>query len=146
MITEEEVPDILIKELPEIKIELKKQNENIFKVFHCFTNYTKKCVETGNINKLKSCFLIADKFLRKGNKAVKSDVENVYINDFSPLFEVVPSILQKVEKILPENLKKACLKHIADLNSLSDWKDENCLYQFDKAELKNKYYIPVDLQ
>jgi hypothetical protein len=33
-----------------------------------------------------------------------------------------------VKKMLPIKLKKACLKHITDLNIHNDWKDENCLF------------------
>ena len=57
MITEKEVPLVLREELPEIKIEMEKNNDNISDVFHCFYNYTKKCAEAGNINKLRYCFL-----------------------------------------------------------------------------------------
>jgi hypothetical protein len=144
MITEIEVPLVLGKELPEIKIELKKNNNNISNIFHCFYNYTKKCAEAGNINKLKSCFLIAEKLLRKGNNAVKSAVENFYINAVSTLMEIVSPIQKLVRKILPENLKKACLKHIDDICSYNDWKDENCLFQVELNRSQNNYYIPFN--
>jgi hypothetical protein len=144
MITEIEVPLVLGEELPEIKIELKRNNDNISNIFNCFYNYTKKCAEAGNINKLKSCFLLAEKFLKKGNNAVRSAVENFYINAVSTLIEIVSPVQKLVKKILPENLKKACLKHIDDLCSYNDCKDENCLFQIDPIELQNNYYIPFN--
>ena len=144
MITEEEVPLVLEEELPEIKIELKKNNDNISNIFHCFYNYTKKCAEAGNINKLRSCFLIAENFLRKGNNAVKSAVENFYVNAVSSLLEIVSPVQKLVRKILPENLKKTCLKHINDLCSFNDWKDENCLFQVEPIGSQYNYYIPFN--
>jgi hypothetical protein len=145
MITEKEVPEVLGEELPEMKIELDENNENIFNVFNCFYNYTKRCAEIGNINKLKLCFLIAAKLLRKGNNAVKSAVENVYVFSVSSLIEIVSPIQELVKNILPVNLKKACLKHIADLHSNNDWKDENCLFQFETSNLQNNFYIPFNV-
>ena len=145
MITEIEVPLVLGEELPEIKIELKRNNDNISNIFNCFYNYTKKCAEAGNINKLKSCFLLAEKFLKKGNNAVRSAVENFYINAVSTLIEIVSPVQKLVKKILPENLKKACLKHNTDLHSHNDWKDENCLFQVELIELQNNYYIPFNV-
>ena len=139
MITEKEVPDFLEDELPEIKIELEKNNKNIFNLLHVFTSYTKKCAEIGNINKLKSCFVIANKLLREGNNAVKSAVENVYVFSVSSLIEIASPIQKQVQKILPENLKNAYLNHITDLNSLNDWKDENCLFQIDIRSTKIVY-------
>jgi hypothetical protein len=145
MITEKEVPYVLGEELPEIKIELKKNNDNISKVFHCFYNYTKRCAEAGNINKLKSCFHIAERLLRKGNNAVRSAVENFYINAVSTLIDIVSPVQKLVQKILPESLKKACLKRIADLYSYNEWKDENCLFQAEPIELQNNYYNPFNV-
>jgi len=145
MITETEVPDVLGGELPELRTELEKNNNDIFKTFRCFYNYTKRCAETGNINKLKSCFAIAAKLLRKGNNAVKSAVENVYVFSVSSLIEIVSPVQQMVNKILPLSLKKACLKHIEDLHSHNDWKDENCLFQSEPIELQNNYYLPFNV-
>ena len=145
MITEKEVPLILEEELPDIAPELKKNSENILRVLNCFTNYTKKCAEIENINKLKSCFKIAAKFLRKGNNTVKSAVKNVYVFSVSSLIEIVSPIQEHVKKILPVNLKKVCLKQLADLHFHSDWKDENYLFQIETTELQNKYIIPFDV-
>ena len=145
MITEKEVPLILGEELPEIKIELKRNNDNISKVFNCFFNYTKKCAEAGNINKLKSCSHIAEKLLRKGNNAVRSAVENFYINAVSTLIDIVSPLQKLVQKILPDDLKKACQKHVEEICSHNEWKDENCLFQLEPNELQNNYYIPFNV-
>jgi len=81
MITENEVPTVLAEKIPEMKNELEKNKFNIFKVFNCFKSYTIKCAELGKISKLRSCFVIAEKLLRKGNEGVKSAMEYV---KFSP--------------------------------------------------------------
>jgi len=126
MITEKEIPDVFEKELPEITDEVEVNKGNIFRILNSFTIYTKKCAEIGNINKLKSCFVIADKLLKEGNNAVKSAVENVYIISVSTLFEIVSPTQELVKKVLPDSLKNAYLKHESDLYILADWKDENC--------------------
>jgi|GEM_PF-2151170 len=140
MITEKEIPTVLAEKIPEIKNELEKNMVNIFKVLNCFKSYTIRCAELGKIDKLRSCFVIAEKFLRDGNNDVKSEMENVYVNSVSSLIEIYSPIQEPVKKILPENLKKACLKHIADLYSYDDRKDENCLYQNERIKLQNKFY------
>lgn len=145
MITEKEVPLVLGEELLEIKNELNKNRDNISRVFHCFYDYTKRCAETGNINKLKSCFHLAEKFLKTDNKTVKSVEENIFINTVSSFFEIASPFQKLVNKILPENLKKVCQKHIDGLYSYNDCKDENCLFQVETTELQNKYYIPFDV-
>ena len=125
MISEKEVPNILENELPEITSEIKESKRNIFRVLNSFTNYTKKCAEIGNIDKLKLCFSIADKFLKEGNNVVKSAVENVYVFSVSSLFDIVSHRQEQVKNILPESLKIAYLKHVTELYALADWKDEN---------------------
>lgn len=113
MITENEVSDVIGEEFPEINNELRKTvRSNIYKVLIVFVNYTKKCADAGNINKLKSCFLIADKLITKGNNAVKSAVENVYVFSISPIIEVVSPFQDQINKIFPENLKNAYQKQI----------------------------------
>ena len=113
-ITENEMVEILLEKFPEINSELGKTNgtENIYKTLQCFANYTKGCAKTGNINKLKLCFIIADKLISKGNNKVKLAVKNVYLISVSSLIEMVSPIQEKVKKMLPENLKNAYLKQI----------------------------------
>jgi len=144
MITEIEVPFVLGKELPEIKIELKKNKDNLSKVFHCFFNYTEKCAEEGNISKLKSCFLIAEKFLKTGNNIVKYAEEKIYVNAVSSLIEITSPVQKQINNLLPKNLKNACQKHISDLYFYDEGKDENCLFQVEPIELQNTYYIPFN--
>ena len=140
MIREKEVLNVLGEEFPDIRIELDMNNENMINVFQWFTSYTKKCFDTGNINKLKSCFLIAEKFLKKGNNSVKSAVENVFVNSISSLIEIVSPLRETVKNMLPKTLKKAYLKHMADTNYHNDWKDENCLFPDEIIDLQNNYY------
>ena len=53
---------------------------------------------------------------------------------------IVSPIQDPVKKILPETLKKACSKHIADQSSYIDLKDENCLFLNERIKLQNKFY------
>ena len=140
MITEKEIPTVLAEKIPEMKNELEKNKFNIFKVFNCFKSYTIKCAELGKISKLRSCFVIAEKLLRKGNEGVKSAMENVYLDFISSMIQIVSPIQEPVKKILPATLKKACLKHIADQSSYNDLKDENCLFLNERIKLQNKFY------
>jgi|ERR1017187_468702 hypothetical protein len=118
MITENDVLNILGEKFPEINSELEKTSgsENIYKTLQCFANYTKRCAKTGNIKKLKSCFLIADKLISKGNNKVKSAVRNVYLISVSSLIEIVSPIQEQVKKMLPENLMTAYEKQIMASN------------------------------
>ncbi len=114
MITENEVPDILGEELPELNFDLEKVSAggNIYNVLQSFAGYTKRCADLGNMKKLKSCFLTADKLMSKGNNLVKSAMENVYVFSVSSLLEIVSPIQEQVKKMFPENLKIAYTKQI----------------------------------
>jgi hypothetical protein len=129
MIREIEAREILLREFPDITIALNKNNENIFKLMQSFTSYTKNCALNGNTDRLRSCFRIAENFLRNGNKTVRSAVENCYVYSVSSLLEVYSPVQGLIRKILPMTLKKDCLKHISDINSLNDLKDESCLFR-----------------
>ena len=113
-ITENELLGILRKELPEINSELKRiiGAENIYKTLKGFANYTKRCAKTGNIEKLKLCFTVADKLISKGNDKVKSGVRNVYLISVSSLLEIASPIQDQVNKMLPKNLRAAYQKQI----------------------------------
>ena len=137
MITESKALEVLEEELPEIKYEVDKFHGNVYKAFQLFASYTKKYAETGNIRKLKSCFILADKFLKRGNNAVKTVTQNVYINSVSSLIELLSPFQKQVRKLLPESLKKACQSHLADLYYHNDSRAEDCLFENDIIEFQN---------
>lgn len=114
VITENEVPDILGEDLPEINFELEKVSAraNIYNVLQSFAAYTNRCADLGNIKKLRSCFVTAEKLMSKGNNLVKSAMENVYVFSVSSLLELVSPIQEQVKKMFPDNLKKAYTKQI----------------------------------
>jgi hypothetical protein len=116
MITEDEVPDILEKELPEMNLELESTpgGINIYKALQAFACYTKRCAELGNINKLNFCFTIADKLIIKGNNEVISAMKNVYIFSVSSLIELASPIQKQIQSMFPENLKNAYRRQIIE--------------------------------
>jgi hypothetical protein len=129
MITEIQVHEILSREFPELKRSFLKNNKDIFTLMRRFTSYTQNCALKGNTERLRKCFRIAENFLKNGNKAVRSAVENCYVYSVSSLLEVYSPVQGLIRKILPMTLKKDCLKHMADINSLNDLKDESCFFQ-----------------
>jgi len=114
MITENEVLLLISAELPEINEKPAKvgNNYNIYKVLQGFSAYTKQCAEARNIQKLKSCFALADKLLNTGNKTVVSAVENVYVYSVSSIIEMVSPIGEQVRKMLPGSIRRVYLKQI----------------------------------
>lgn len=114
IITEDEVPEILEQELPELDFELNETpgGINIYKALNAFASYTKRCAEVGNINKLNNCFTIADKLMSRGNNVVKSALENVYVFSVSSLIELISPIQQQMQCMFPENLKIAYKKQL----------------------------------
>jgi hypothetical protein len=129
MITELQVGEILSREFPELNRVFLKNEKDTFKLMQSFTTFTRCCALSGNIRKLKSCFRIAEKFLRNGNKTVRSAVEYCYVYSVSSLLEVYSPVQGLIRKLLPLTLKKDCLKHISDINSINDLKDESCLFR-----------------
>ena len=85
MITQYEVPICLIKELPEIETNLKRNYNtlNVFKSLQCFANFTRNKVVEHDFTVVKKCFSTIDNIYRKGDTAVKDAIENVYVFSLS---------------------------------------------------------------
>ena len=139
MIKEIQARNILLKEFPEITFALNKNNESIFKLMQSFSSYTNNCALKGNTDRLRLCFCIAENFLTKGNKTVRSAVENCYVYSVSSLLVVYSPFQGLIRKILPMTLKKDSLKHISEMNAHNDIKDESCLFQEEICNYKNEF-------
>ncbi len=111
-ISENEISDILGDGLPEINRELEKiaGAHHIGKTMLCFARYTLKCMETGNLNMLNACFNIAETLLSKGNQAVKTAVENVYVFSVSSVLEMASPWQTQIKYIIPTTLKNTFQK------------------------------------
>ncbi len=111
-ISEHEILDILGDGLPGINCELEKiaGGSNVKRMMVCFAGYTRQCAEKGNINTLSTCFSIAETLLNKGNYAVKTAVENVYLFSVSSILEITSPFQKQIQHILPTALKNTCQK------------------------------------
>jgi len=114
MITENQVPDILGEELPEINNELEKlpNLNNVYKTMQCFAEFTKRLANKKNLTAVKNCFNLAERMLEQGNNTVKNAVENIYVFSLSALIDMVSPIQEQVKKMLPENIKNVHLKQV----------------------------------
>ncbi|MBK9636844.1 MAG: hypothetical protein IPO63_03165 [Bacteroidetes bacterium] len=108
MITENEVSDLLGKELPEINLELDKlsNSSNIYKAMRCFVDYTKQLILKGNINETKLCFILAERMLIEGNNSVRNAIENVYVYSLGTFIDLADSTANRAKEIFNGLLKK----------------------------------------
>ena len=108
MITENEVPDILGEELPEINSELEKlpNLNNIYKAIECFVDFTKELISKGNIKEIKHCFNVAEKMLENGNSTVKNAIENVYVYSLGTVVALSTLKTNQLKEIFNGSLRK----------------------------------------
>jgi hypothetical protein len=82
-----ELPAMLEDELPMIASELKQNTVlgSVGNTVKIFTNYTKRMLALHDLPAVVRCMGIADKIYDRGNQAVKSAIENVFVYSFSGL-------------------------------------------------------------
>jgi len=87
MINRFEVPMYLEEGLPNISQDLNsaKNCKDIHSSIHLFLDYTFNKIRENNLTAVKKCFVLADKLYSKGDRVVKSALENVYVFSFSNL-------------------------------------------------------------
>ena len=73
--------------LPNISKDLKNKslNGDAYSTVRIFLDYTFKKIRENNLSAVKKCFTLADKLYSKGDRAVKSAMENIYVFSFSNL-------------------------------------------------------------
>ena len=87
MINPLEVPMYLEEALPEIghDLLLNKKN-NAYDIMNTLISFTFKHIKQRDFKIVKRCFKIVDKLYNKGNKVVKSAIENVFVYSFTKMF------------------------------------------------------------
>jgi hypothetical protein len=84
MIDQTELPIYMQKVLPELSGSLKGETcKNVYSTVRLLSDYTHDNIATQNFKNVKKCFVIAEKLYNKGNEAVKTAIENVYVYSFS---------------------------------------------------------------
>jgi len=84
MIDQSELPAYMEKEIPELSIVLEGENcKNVYSTVRLLSDYTQSNIVNQNFKNVKKCLSVVEKLYKKGNKAVKSAIENVYIYSFS---------------------------------------------------------------
>ena len=108
IITENEVPEILSNELPEINMELEKliSLNNVYKTMECFAGFTKQLIYMGNLKEVKHCFDIAEKMLDEGNNLVKNAIENVFVYSIGTVVALSGLKTKRLKRIFNGSLRK----------------------------------------
>ncbi len=114
MITENEVPDILGEELPEINCELEKlpNANNVYKTMECFVGFTKQLISKGKLKEVKHCFIIAERMLNEGNNTVKNAIENVYVYSMGTVVALSTLTTNQLKEIFNGSLRKEYNKQV----------------------------------
>ncbi len=114
IINENEIRELLSKELPEINCELEKlsNTNNVYKTMECFVGFTKQLINTGKINTVKQCFNLAEKMLEEGNNTVKNAIENVYVYSLGTFVELSVSTAYQLKEFFNGSLKKEYIRQV----------------------------------
>ena len=102
MINQLEVPMYLEEALPEIGHDLLvSKKTNAYDIMNTLISFTFKHIKQHDFKIVKRCFKIADKLYNKGNKVVKSAIENVFVYSFTKMFLSYPAEKQTVLAMVP---------------------------------------------
>lgn len=105
MINQFEIPMFLEESLPEMSSDLSpKDKKDAYSLIKALAAFTFKNVKAHNYQVAKRCFMIADKFHRKGNTVVKSAIQNVFIYSFSRMFQSTEEDKKQLLRIIPVTL------------------------------------------
>ena len=113
MINQIEVPMYLEEALPEMGQDLSvNRKTNAYDIMNTVSALTFKHIKQHNFNIVKRCFKIVDKLYNKGNKVVKSAIENVFVYSFTKMFLSYPAEKQTVLAMVPMTLYSLYINQI----------------------------------
>ena len=113
MINSIEVMMLVEDALPEICCEIPVNKKNdVYEIMDSLFNFTCKNIENQNFKVIKRCFKIVDKLYNKGNKSVKSAIENVFVYSFTKLFQKYPAEKVSILAIIPITLYTIYMKQV----------------------------------
>jgi hypothetical protein len=99
--------------LPDILQDQKQQSlDDIYVSVYLLVNYTRGNIVKGNLTAVKKCFKIADKLYSKGNRIVRSALENVYVFSFSSFPVRDTSEAKQIMGLIPLTLYSVYLKQV----------------------------------
>ena len=104
MINQLEIPMYLTVALPEIKNDLQGKKNNLFELINTLFAFTCGQIQAHNFSAVKRCFKLADKLYSKGNKTVKSAIENSFVYSFTKMFLSYPEEKQQLLALMPISL------------------------------------------
>ena len=106
MYKQNDIKVVLANELPGITSEMM-NTENVdsaYKCVHTLKGYTFAQVKGHNLKEAKSCFQVASKLHKSGDKTVKSAIENVFVYSFSYLPVANTAELKTIKGLIPQTL------------------------------------------
>ncbi len=85
MINEQELPQIVEQEIPELSAQLsdKEKCSSVHYAINLLRDHTHNKMEQENFKAVQHCMGVAEKLYKKGNHTVKNAIENIYVYSFS---------------------------------------------------------------
>jgi hypothetical protein len=106
MICQNDVPQYISKELPELEQQLIQTEKptGIYQVMHLLADYTSSTLREQNYQRVQRCFGVVERLYAKGDGIIRCAVENVYIYALDKILMACNCDKKKVQSMLPGNL------------------------------------------
>lgn len=85
MICENELPQIVEHEIPELSGKISDKHCNLHETLYILREHAHAKMEEENFGAVKQCMAVAENLYQKGNQSVKNAIENVYVYSFSSM-------------------------------------------------------------
>ncbi len=115
MLSQNQIPEYIVNELPEIKQELESvaATLNILKIIKCPANYTRIKVMQHDLKAVKKCFAVADNIYSEGNTIAKNAIENVFVCSCSSFMNIgTKSEKRELHALVPLCLYTAYVRQV----------------------------------
>lgn len=106
LIREEDVVPLIDKyiQAPDLRQVLNTNTSSIFNQVGCFADYTRRLAENGELQKMASCFMVADSLLQNGCATVKIAIENVFMYTIGLVLDSSATAREKIKAQLTPGL------------------------------------------
>ena len=115
MLSQQEVPLFITRQLPEIKNELHPGiHPSAYQAIQALTDYTRRMAFEHDFKKVKNCLALVEKIYQKGDSLVKNAIENIFIFSFSSLLASCNRVEWRiVQSCMPSNLYAIYARQVA---------------------------------
>jgi len=119
MISHEDVPQYVCREIPGFRQQLDQPSRNsnsVYHVMHTLVDYTNEQLKKQDYKGVEQCFLLVDRLYTTGNNLIRCAVENVFVYALDRTLMAFKCNKQKVRSLLPPLLYQVYVEQMVSSN------------------------------